>query len=167
MIKKRSSSLTTRLLIKTTDFSHGENCFCMKGGDRNYQIIYIWPLIRRKIFSERVFKRKMIDNCVLPKRLGYNHQRQRQKDRLEAISSFVAVVYWMLTLKDAKTGLASKQDEENISKYKQVSKRFRGELKFRRNYQKERSKVRRKQFNQSFSLLLSKGKLIFIFIQLL
>lgn len=30
----------------------------------------------------------------------------------------------MLTLKDAKTGLASKQDEENISKYKQVSKRF-------------------------------------------
>lgn len=34
----------------------------------------------------------------------------------------------MLTLKDAKTGLASKQDEENISKYKQVSKRFRGEL---------------------------------------
>lgn len=71
----------------------------------------------------------------------------------------------MLTLKDAKTGLASKQDEENISKYKQVSKRFRGELKFRRNYQKERSKVRRKQFNQSFSLLLSKGKLIFIFIQ--
>lgn len=37
----------------------------------------------------------------------------------------------MLTLKDAKTGLASKQDEENISKYKQVSKRFRGEeLKF-------------------------------------
>lgn len=73
----------------------------------------------------------------------------------------------MLTLKDAKTGLASKQDEENISKCKQVSKRFRGELKFRRNYQKERSKVRRKQFNQSFSLLLSKGKLIFIFIQLL
>lgn len=65
----------------------------------------------------------------------------------------------MLTLKDAKTGLASKQDEENISKYKQVSKRFRGELKFRRNYQKERSKVRRKQFNQRFSLLLSKGNL--------
>lgn len=73
----------------------------------------------------------------------------------------------MLTLKDAKTGLASKQDEENISKYKQVSKRFRGELKFLRNYQKERSKVRRKHFNQRFSLLLSKGKLIFIFIQLL
>lgn len=73
----------------------------------------------------------------------------------------------MLTLKDAKTGFASKQDEENISKYKQVSKRSREELKFRRNYQKEGSKVRRKQFNQSFFLLLSKGKLVFIFIQLL
>lgn len=123
----------------------------MKGGDRNYPLfIYIWLLLIRQKFFFRVFKRKMRDNCVLPQRLGYNHQRLWQKDRLEAISSFVAVVYWMLTLKDAKTGFASKQDEENISKYKQVSKRSREELKFRRNYQKERSKVRRKQFNQSF-----------------
>lgn len=123
----------------------------MKGGDRNSPPFYLHLAIdTTEILSQRVFKRKMRDNCVLPKRLGYNHQRLWQKDRWEAISSFVAVVYWMLTLKDAKTGFASKQDEENISKYKQVSKRSREELKFRRNYQKERSKVRRKQFNQSF-----------------
>lgn len=123
----------------------------MKEGDRNSPPFYLHLAIdTTEILSQRVFKRKMRDNCVLPKRLGYNYQRLWQKDRWEAISSFVAVVYWMLTLKDAKTGFASKQDEENISKYKQVSKRSREELKFRRNYQKERSKVRRKQFNQSF-----------------
>lgn len=168
MIKKRSSSLTTRLLIKTTDFSHRETVFVWREEIGIPPPFYLHLAIdTTEILSQRVFKRKMRDNCVLPQRLGYNHQRLWQKDRWEAISSFVAVVYWMLTLKDAKTGFASKQDEENISKYKQVSKRSREELKFRRNYQKERSKVRRKQFNQSFFLLLSKGKLVFIFIQLL
>lgn len=124
MIKKRSSSLTTRLLIKTTDFSHRETVFVWREEIGIPPPFYLHLAIdTTEILSQRVFKRKMRDNCVLPKRLGYNHQRLWQKDRWEAISSFVAVVYWMLTLKDAKTGFASKQDEENISKYKQALQR--------------------------------------------